>query len=174
MTLLDELDGGLDVVGHLQPRHHDGQSPPAEGADCDFVFDVGELSTAYDSKMVSAFVQAGSFPHTSAAGSEQAHIPQLGQEQIFLSSPKRIARLECGEAMCQLTQRACQSVVFGVVVAFLEAVSAYYGGIAVVAVRLVCVEVDLPQQLLLVVLELADHDGGQRAEGRVVAEGAEV
>jgi tetrahydromethanopterin S-methyltransferase subunit A len=48
-------------------------------------------------------------------------------------------------------------------------ISAYYGGVAVVAVRLVCVEVDLPQELLLMVLELASHIGEW-----VVAAGAEV
>jgi hypothetical protein len=142
MALLNELDGSLYMVRHAQPRHDDRQTSPRKGRHGDLVLDIAQLASA------------------AAAGAQYAHVEQLLQHQVLVLAAEGVGRVEVGEPVGELAHGAAQLVVLAVVVAALDGIAAHHGRLAVVIVRLVCVEVDLFEQLLLVVLELADHAGG--------------
>jgi hypothetical protein len=141
MALLDELDGGRDVVRHAQPGHDDGQASARKGRDGDLVLDVAQLAA------------------TAAAGAQDAQVEQLLQQQVLVLAAERIRGVEVREAVGELAHGAAQLVVLAVVVAALDGIAAHDGRLAVVIVGFVGVEVDLLEELLLVVLEFPDHDG---------------
>jgi hypothetical protein len=105
---------------------------------------------------------------------------QLLQQKILMLAPEGVRGVEVREAVGELAQGAAELVVFAVVVGLrgvvrrciqekslgmlitclLDGVAADYGGLSVVLVALVGCEVDFFEQLLLVVLEFADHGRG--------------
>jgi hypothetical protein len=141
VSLLDHLDGARQMLAHPQPCHDNRQPPPCKSADCDFVLDVAQLSPA------------------SASGAQDAHIEQLLEQHVLLLPAEGIGGVEVGDLVGELAQRTAQLVVFAVVVAALDGIAAHNEGLAVVVVGLVCVEVDLAEQLLLMMLEFARHIG---------------
>ena len=84
MACLDEGDGSLHMVGHTQPRHDHGQPPPAKGADCDLVLNIGKLSSS------------------SATGAEHAHVKKLAEEEVFVLAAKRIGWFEGSQFVREL------------------------------------------------------------------------
>jgi hypothetical protein len=127
MPRLDELDGGLHVVCHAQSCHDYRQPPSAECADCDLVLDVGELAPS------------------SATRAQHAHVEQLAEEEVFVLATEGVRGLEGGQFVGELLETPRQAVVLGIVVPSLEGIAADDGGIAVVAVGFVRVEVDLSE-----------------------------
>ena len=75
MALLNHLDRTRQVLTHAQPRHDDWQPPPRKRADGDLVLDVTQLSAA------------------STSGTQNAHIKQLLEQQVFLLPAERIGRV---------------------------------------------------------------------------------
>jgi hypothetical protein len=170
MALLNELDSGLYVIRHAQARHDDGQTSPRKGRYRDLVLDVAQLASA------------------AATGAQYAQVEQLFQHQVLVLPSERICGVEVREAVGELAHGATQLVVLAVVVAPLDGIAAHHGRLPVVIVRLVCVEVDLWrrlaggcewrvggsylfEELLLVVLEFADHGEGGCGCGWWVVDG---
>jgi hypothetical protein len=130
VALLNELDGGLDMIGHAQSCHDDGQPSPRKGRDCDLVLDVAQLAAA------------------AAARAEHTQVEQLLQHQVLVLAAKGVGRIEAGQAVGELARGAAQLVVLAVVVAALDGVAAHDGDLAVVIVGPVGIEVDLGGQLV--------------------------
>lgn len=82
---------------------------------------------------------------------------QLIQQKSFVLLPHWVIGRESSELMCELAQGTADAVVFLVVGGVLDGVAAEDGRVAVVVVAGVGGEVDLSEELLLVVLEFADH-----------------
>ena len=83
VALLDELDGGLDGLGHLEAGHDDGEAAAGEGGDGDAVLDGAELG----------------------GGRQDAHVVQLVQQQLFGLPAHGVVGREQGEAMGELAER---------------------------------------------------------------------
>lgn len=61
MALLNHGDGSLQMLGHPEARHDDGQPPPGERRDGDAILDRAELR----------------------GGRQDAHVVQLVQQELF-------------------------------------------------------------------------------------------
>lgn len=128
-------------TSHAKFGHNHGQASSAEAADGDLCLDVGELALA------------------AAARGEDAHVGQFLEHKILVPDTEGVGGFESGELVGQLPERAGKAIVLGVVVALLHAIPSHDVVLAVIAVALVCLEVDLAEQLLLMVLQRATHGG---------------
>lgn len=142
VALLNELVGSADMFRHPQPSHDNSQSAPAESRHGDFPLDITELALA------------------AATNTEQAHVMELLEQLVLLLGAECGLRGQQSNAVRKVTQLAGQAVVRAVVVWVGERITADNFCAAVAGVRRVVGEVDFAQELLLVVLELADHDCG--------------
>ena len=139
MALLNELIGSANMLRHPQPRHHHPQPAPTESRDGDLPLDITQLALA------------------ATTDTEQAHVVQFLEQLVLLLAAERRLWRKQGDAVREMAQLAGQAVVRGIVVGVGERVAADDFCAAVLVVRGVVGEVDFTQQLLLVVLELADH-----------------
>lgn len=96
-------------------------------------------------------------PAAASTGSDDAHVEELLQHDIFLLAANGIIGLEFGQAMGELAEGATKAIVFAIVCWFLDSVSAEDGGFTVIVVGFVRVKVYFSKELLLVMLELAHH-----------------
>lgn len=140
MTLLDELVGSADMLRHSQPGHDDSQSTSAESRDSDFPLDIAELALS------------------ATTNTEQTHVVELLEQLVLLLAAELALRRQQSNTVREMAQLAGQTVVRAVVVGVGERIAANNFCAAVVGIGRVAGEVDFAQELLLVVLELADHD----------------
>lgn len=140
MALLDELVGGADMLRHSQPGHDNSQSTSAESRDSDFPLDITELALS------------------AATNTEQTHVVELLEQLILLLAAELALRRQQSNSVREMAQLAGQTVVRAVVVGVGERIAANNFCAAVIGIRWVAGEVDFAQELLLVMLELADHD----------------
>lgn len=140
MALLDELVGSADVLRHSQPSHDNPQSTPAESRDSDFPLDITELALS------------------ATTDTEQTHVMELLEQLVLLLATELTLRGQQSNAVREMAQLAGQTVVRAVVVGVGERIAADNFCAAVARIRRIAGEVDFAQELLLVVLELADHD----------------
>ena len=140
MTLLDELVGSADMLRHSQPGHDDPQSTSAESRDSDFPLDIAELALS------------------ATTNTEQTHVVELLEQLVLLLAAELALRRQQSNTVREMAQLAGQTVVRAVVVGVGERIAANNFCAAVVGIGRVAGEVDFAQELLLVVLELADHD----------------
>jgi hypothetical protein len=141
MALLDELVGSADVLRHPQPSHDNSQSTSAESRNGDFPLDITELALS------------------ATANAEQAHVVELLEQLVLLLAAELSLRRQQSNTVREVAQLAGQTVVRAVVVGVGERVATDNLCAAVAGVRGIVGEVDFAQELLLVVLELADHGG---------------
>ena len=140
MALLDELVGSADVLRHSQPSHDNPQSTPAESRDSDFPLDITELALS------------------ATTNTEQTHVMELLEQLVLLLATELTLRGQQSNAVREMAQLAGQTIVRAVVVGVGERIAADNFCAAVARIRRIAGEVDFAQELLLVVLELADHD----------------
>lgn len=140
MALLNELVGSADMLGHPQPSHNNSQSTPAESRNSDLPLNITELALS------------------ATTNAEQSHVVELLKQLVLLLATELALRGEQSNAVREMAQLAGQTVVGAVVVGVCERVAADNFCAAVAGIRRVVGEVDFAQELLLVVLELADHD----------------
>lgn len=142
MALLNELVGSADMLRHPQPSHDNSQSTSAESRHSDFPLDITELTLS------------------ATTNTEQAHVVELLEQLVLLLGTECSLRGQQSNAVRKMTQLAGQAVVRAVVVRVGERVTADNFCAAVAGVRRVVGEVDFAQELLLVVLKLANHGCG--------------
>ncbi len=94
MALLDEFGRRLQRIGHLEPRHDDGQAPARKGRDGDFVLDVRELGTAV-AGIGGGWVGGGGGKR--GVDVEDAKVVQFGEEEGFVFETERVRGREGGE-----------------------------------------------------------------------------
>ena len=140
MALLDELVGSADMLRHSQPGHDDSQSTSAESRDSDFPLDIAELALS------------------ATTNTEQTHVVELLEQLVLLLAAELTLGGKQSNAVREMAQLAGQTVVRAVVVGVGERVAADNFCAAMAGIRRVVGEVDFAQELLLVVLELANHD----------------
>jgi len=140
MALLNKLVGSANMLRHPQPSHNNSQSTSAESRDSDLPLDITELA-------LSATTDA-----------EQTHVVELLEQLVLLLATELALRGQQSNTVREMAQLAGQTVVRAVVVGVGERVAADNFCAAVAGIRRVVGEVDFAQELLLVVLELADHD----------------
>lgn len=142
MALLDELIGSADMLRHSQPSHDNPQSTSAKSRHSDFPLDITELALS------------------ATTNAEQAHVVELLEQLVLLLAAELALWGQQSNTVREMAQLAGQTVVRAVVVGVGERVAADDFCAAVAGIRRVVGEVDFAQELLLVVLELADHDCG--------------
>jgi len=140
MALLDEFVGSADMLRHPQPSHNNSQSTSAESRNSDLPLDIAELA-------LSATTDA-----------EQTHVVELLEQLVLLLAAELALRGQQSNTVRKMAQLAGQTVVRAVVVGVGERIAANNFCAAVAGVGRVVGEVDFAQELLLVMLELADHD----------------
>ena len=140
MALLDELVGSADMLRHPQPSHNNSQSTPAESGHSDFPLDITELALS------------------ATTNAEQTHVVELLKQLVLLLAAELALWGQQSNTVREMAQLASQAVVRAVVVGVGERIAADNFCAAVAGIRRVVGEVDFAQELLLVVLELANHD----------------
>lgn len=140
MALLNELVGSADMLRHPQPSHDNTQSTSAESRNSDFPLNITELALS------------------ATTNAEQTHVVEFLEQLVLLLAAELALRGQQSNAVREMPQLAGQTVVRAVVVGVGERVAADNFCAAVAGIRRVVGEVDFAQELLLVVLELADHD----------------
>jgi hypothetical protein len=140
VALLDELVGSADVLRHPQPSHDNSQPTSAESRHGDFPLDITELALS------------------ATANAEQAHIVELLEQLVLLLATELSLGRQQSDTVRKMAQLAGQTVVRAVVVGVGERIATNNFCAAVAGVGRVVGEVDFAQELLLVMLELADHD----------------
>jgi hypothetical protein len=140
VALLNELVGSADMLRHPQPSHNNSQSTSAESRDSDLPLDITELALS------------------ATTNAEQTHVVELLEQLVLLLATELALRGQQSNPVREMAQLAGQTVVRAVVVGVGERVAADNFCAAVAGIRRVVGEVDFAQELLLVVLELADHD----------------
>ena len=91
MPLLHEPRRRLHRVGHLQPRHDDGQAAARERRDRDLVLDVAELGAAVVGR------------RGGGVGGQDAEVVQFGEEEGFVPGAEGVGGGEEGEAVGELS-----------------------------------------------------------------------
>jgi hypothetical protein len=140
MALLNELVGSADMLRHPQPSHNHSQPTPAESRHSDLPLNITELALS------------------ATTNAEQTHVVEFLEQLVLLLAAELALRGKQSNPVREMAQLAGQTVVRAVVVGVGERVAADNFCAAVAGIRWVVGEVDLAQELLLVVLELADHD----------------
>lgn len=119
----------LNSLNHARAHHEDSQSATAQRRNCNLALDLGQTGA-----LLAGLLQ-------------DSHAPQLLQQLGFELLAQRVCvRVQLGELVGELAQRTAERVVFAVIHWVLEEVSLADFMFAVVAVRLVVVEVDLPEK----------------------------
>jgi hypothetical protein len=139
MALLNELVGSADMLRHSQPSHDNSQSTSAESRDGDLPLNITELALS------------------ATTNAEQTHVVELLEQLVLLLAAELALRGQQSNPVREMAQLAGQTVVRAVVVGVGERIAADDFCTAVAGIRRVVGEVDFAQELLLVVLELADH-----------------
>lgn len=129
----------LNSLNHARAHHEDSQSATAQRGNCNLALDPRQTGT-----LLAGLLQ-------------DSHAPQLLEELGFELLAQRVRIwVQLGELVCELAKRTAERIVFAVVHWVLEEVSLADFMFAVVAVRLVVVEVDLPEKPARVLLLAID------------------
>lgn len=119
----------LDSLHHSRAHHEDSQSAPTQSGNSDFALDLGQTCA-----LLARLLQ-------------DTHAPQLVQELGFELLAQWVGLgVQLRELVGELTQRSAEGVVFLVVHWVLEEVPLTDLVLAVVAIGLVVMEVDLPEK----------------------------